>query len=157
MDSAQIDELKQKFERDGYLVLTQFVSTEEVLKLKSEYKKLVAAVEESELTKVFTTTAEQTSKHDDYFLGYNSHRSWIDFLRSADKVRFFLEGKAIDKETGKLTKPKELSINKVRTEFFNSSDVWRSDMRCLKPMKSSDISQRSLNTSHWRKHFLPSH
>lgn len=105
---------KEAFERDGFLVLRQFVEPAEVAKLKDEYFKIVENAEESELTKIFTTTEEQTSKHDDYFLGYSQFLCPASqFNRSSDKVRFFVEPKAYDKETGKLTKPKELSINKV--------------------------------------------
>jgi hypothetical protein len=68
--AKKMEQLKQDFERDGFLVLRQYVPPEEVHKLKEEYFKLVEGAAESELTKIFTTTEEQTTNHDDYFLGY---------------------------------------------------------------------------------------
>ena len=37
------------------------------------------------------------------------------FLESNDKIRFFFEADAFDKETGDLQMPKHTSLNKVRT------------------------------------------
>lgn len=57
----------------------------------------------------------------------NDHDSEVHsryFLDSADKVRFFLESGAIDKQSGKLNRPQDQAVNKVGHALHVHDDVF---------------------------------
>ena len=88
----------ESFRRDGFLVIENFVRTEVCDLLRGRAGELVRAFE-PDVVSVFSTR-EQTRTSDDYFLG------------SGDKIRFFFEEDAFDKD-GRLLKNKEQAINKI--------------------------------------------
>ena len=90
---------KMQYQQDGYLVLPDFKSAQEVAALRARALEIITAFEPPPKQTVFTTF-EQEKATDDYFLG------------SADKVRCFFEEKAFDAE-GRLRQDKILSINKI--------------------------------------------
>ena len=94
--------MREKFERDGFLLLPGFASAAECESMMATMRALIDETPVDELTSVFRTDGKQSKAQgsDDYF------------MTSADKVRFFLEPGAVD-ERGALRVPKERAINKV--------------------------------------------
>ena len=87
------------YERDGFLVLEQFVSHDACEALRSRAAELVESFDPQGVISIFSTR-EQTRTSDDYF------------LTSGDKIRFFFEEDAFNPD-GTLRSGKEQSINKI--------------------------------------------
>ena len=92
---------KLRFDRDGYVVIPNFLSPDVTHQLKHRVDELLDAfsLDQHPLTKFSTG---ETSEHvgDNYF------------LTSGDKVRYFLEEDAFDSNQT-LVKPPRLSVNKI--------------------------------------------
>lgn len=95
LSESQLDE----FQRNGYLVIPDFVSAADCTRLRRRADELVAGFDPHETVSIFSTV-EQTRTSDEYFLG------------SGDKVRFFFEADAFNLD-GTLRQSKERSINKI--------------------------------------------
>ena len=95
LDSAQL----AAYDRDGFLVLANFVSREACDQLRARAVQLVREFDPGGLVSIFSTR-EQTRTSDDYF------------LESGDKIRFFFEENAFLPD-GSLRHEKENSINKI--------------------------------------------
>jgi phytanoyl-CoA hydroxylase len=89
----------ERFQRDGYLVVEDFVPAAECDALRDRADALVASFEPGSLRSIFTTE-EQARRTDDYF------------LNSGEAVRFFFESLALGAD-GELVVKKERSINKI--------------------------------------------
>lgn len=87
------------FERDGFLVLPGVFDRGTCKSLIARANALVEQAPMEQLASVFSTR-NQAHTTDDYFLS------------SGDKVAFFLEEEAVDAD-GRLTRPKNLAINKI--------------------------------------------
>src|SRR5215210_7913827 len=88
-----------RYERDGFLVIEDFVPAEECDRLRERAQSLVSGFDPAASVSIFSTR-EQTRTSDDYFLG------------SGDQIRFFFEEEAFD-ERGQLRQTIERSINKI--------------------------------------------
>ncbi|PBK73661.1 phytanoyl-CoA dioxygenase [Armillaria solidipes] len=90
----------EKFYSDGYLVIPGFLASDETGALLARSKKYLDdfSVEDHPMTKF--TTGDHDHVGDDYFLD------------SGDKIRYFLEEDAVDKD-GKLNRDKTRAVNKI--------------------------------------------
>jgi phytanoyl-CoA hydroxylase len=87
------------YDRDGFLVLENFVNESACDRLRARALELVRDFDPAGVVSIFSTH-EQTRTSDDYFLG------------SGDKIRFFFEENAFLPD-GTLRQSKEQSINKI--------------------------------------------
>lgn len=87
------------YDRDGFLVLENFVDAKACDRLRSRAAELVREFDPAGLVSIFSTR-EQTRTSDEYF------------LESGDKIRFFFEENAFLPD-GTLRQGKEQSINKI--------------------------------------------
>ncbi len=92
-------EQSAQYDRDGFLVLENFVECRACDKLRNRAEELVRDFDPEGIVSIFSTQ-EQSHLRDDYFLG------------SGDKIRFFFEEDAFESD-GKLKQSKERSINKI--------------------------------------------
>lgn len=96
LDREQLD----RWERDGFLVLPDFVPREECDSLRIHVGRLLDDIDpETDGSITVFDPGEQSHGHDDWFLG------------SGDTVRWFFEDGAI--EAGRLTRPLSLAVNKL--------------------------------------------
>jgi len=87
------------YERDGFLVLENFIAGDDCDRLRARAEGLVRDFDPKGVVSIFSTH-EQTRTSDDYF------------LESGDKIRFFFEENAFLPD-GTLRQSKERSINKI--------------------------------------------
>ena len=103
------------YDRDGFLVLNDFVSAEDCDRLRQRALELIAAFNPESLVSIFSTH-EQSRTTDDYF------------LTSGDKIRFFFEEHAFNPD-GSLKQLKEESINKIGHALHELDPVFESFSR----------------------------
>jgi len=111
LSKHQIDQ----FNSDGFLVLPEFATLEEVTALRRRACELVQGFNPESSSSIFSTR-NQVAKTDSYFLD------------SAGYISFFFEEKAFDQH-GVLRQAKELSINKIGHAMHDIDPVFRAFSR----------------------------
>jgi len=100
-----------RYERDGFLVLEDFVGESACEQLRTRAEDLVRTFDPQGVVSIFSTR-EQTRNSDDYF------------LESGDKIRFFFEENAFLSD-GNLRQTKEQSINKIGHALHDLDPVFQ--------------------------------
>lgn len=95
------EDIASQFQRDGYVVVEDFLTEEETNELKAAGEELAANIPKDIRKTVFTTT-----------LAKNPQGKETYFIESADKISYFFEAGAIG-EDGEYLVPAEQSLNKV--------------------------------------------
>ncbi|PFH53728.1 hypothetical protein AMATHDRAFT_960 [Amanita thiersii Skay4041] len=90
----------EQFHRNGYLVVPRFLDEQDTRALLNRSKQLLEEFDFEQHPRTKFTTSDDNHVGDEYF------------LTSGDKIRYFLEEDAVDKN-GKLTRPKERAVNKI--------------------------------------------
>ena len=93
-----LNKVEKDFEVNGYAVIPDFLSSDEIEDMKNECKALIDKMDLSEEQTVFATGDSQ--KANEYF------------LNSGDKIRYFYEKNAFDKN-GELVVDKSVCLNKL--------------------------------------------
>jgi phytanoyl-CoA hydroxylase len=104
-----------QYERDGFLVQENFVTSEVCDALRARAEELVRDFDPAGVISIFSTRA-QTRTSDDYF------------LESGDKIRFFFEEQAFNSD-GTLKQNKNQSINKIGHALHDLDPVFNSFSR----------------------------
>lgn len=93
--------IREQLEEDGYAIIENFVSDDEIASLMERSTYLVEQFDPAEVKSVFHSFFEGEKKASDQYI-----------LTSGDKIRFFLEEKALD-ENGDLKISKHRSVCKI--------------------------------------------
>lgn len=103
----------QEFEREGVLVIQDFLTQDEVQEIKVEITRLVEGMDPATDRGVFSTTDNNSAQASDTY-----------FLESGDKIRYFFEVDAFDKE-GNLALDKHRSLNKMGHALHYKNPVFK--------------------------------
>jgi phytanoyl-CoA hydroxylase len=110
-----VSEQLAAYDRDGFLVLEDFVDERACDCLREQAAELVRDFDPPGLVSIFSTR-EQTRTSDDYF------------LESGDKIRFFFEENAFNPD-GTLRQSRERSINKIGHALHDLDPIFDSFSR----------------------------
>ena len=111
-------EQREQYQRDGYIVIPDFKSADDIAALRRRAGEIVDAFDPSESRSIFTTR-DQMSASDAWFLG------------SDNTVRCFFEEEAFGAD-GQLKQAKALSINKIGHAMHDLDPVFEAFTRDAK-------------------------
>jgi phytanoyl-CoA hydroxylase len=111
-------EQRDQYQRDGYIVIPNFKSPEDIARLRARASEIVDAFDPAESRAVFTTRDQE-----------NASDAW--FLGSDNTVRCFFEEEAFD-ANGQLKQAKALSINKIGHAMHDLDPVFEAFTRDAK-------------------------
>ncbi len=114
-DGCLTEDMVAAYREAGVIVLKGFVVREECARLRQRALELVDDFDPTEVRSIFSTT-KQTQLDDSYFID------------SGDKIRFFLEDDAFDKD-GALLQEKEHCLNKMGHAMHDLDGVFDSFSR----------------------------
>ena len=106
MDGLLSSQEVEKFHKDGYLILEQFLTDSECNALIDACNRIIREADFSQHPKVTFETTENKQASEEYF------------ITSGDKVRFFFEEGVVTSD-GQLNCPKEKSLNKIGHALHN--------------------------------------
>jgi len=106
------NEIIERFERDGYMVFDDFYSPAEVAEMHKAGRALCFQAPKED-RKIFSTTDPESSQNRDKY-----------FIESGDKVHYFFEAGAVDKNNDLLV-PEESALNKVGHALHVMDPVFR--------------------------------
>lgn len=109
--TTDLDDHFANYQRDGFLILKNFVPANTCDDLRARAEQLVKEFDPAGVVSIFTTH-EQSRKSDEYF------------LESGDKIRYFFEEDAFLPD-GSLKQSKEQSINKIGHALHELDPVFR--------------------------------
>jgi len=110
------EEQIKSFHENGFLIIENFVSDDEIEMLRNRTKELIEEEFAPEKNHTIFSTYGQDKKH-----GLNQY-----FADSVDKISFFLEKSAqVNPETGELLGDKFTSINKIGHAMHDLDEIYR--------------------------------
>ncbi|XP_056634033.1 phytanoyl-CoA dioxygenase domain-containing protein 1 homolog isoform X1 [Diorhabda sublineata] len=107
------DDVKRKFETEGFAVIEHLFSPEEVEEMKNEAKKLINTMPGESKRTIFSTTNSESQQNKDKY-----------FLESGDKISYFFEEGALGANGELLVEP-EYSLNKIGHALHELNPVFR--------------------------------
>ncbi|KAJ8952735.1 hypothetical protein NQ314_007476 [Rhamnusium bicolor] len=107
------DDIRRKFETDGYVVIEGFFSEEEVEEMKKEAERLIQNMPEESNRTVFSGTESEAHQNKEKY-----------FLESGDKISYFYESGAIGPKGDLLVEP-QISLNKIGHALHELNPVYR--------------------------------
>lgn len=107
------DDIKRKFETDGYAVIENFLKPLEVEELKQGAERLIKNLPEPSKRAIFSTVDSEARQNKDKY-----------FLESSDKISYFFEAGALNKDGELLVEP-EVSLNKIGHALHELDPVFR--------------------------------
>jgi len=102
-----------EFEREGILVVEDFLTQQEVCEVRTEITRLVEEMDPAKDRGVFSTVDHDKCQSSDTY-----------FLESGDKIRYFFETDAFDEE-GNLLMDKHRSLNKMGHALHYKNQVFK--------------------------------
>ncbi|KAJ8925090.1 hypothetical protein NQ315_001262 [Exocentrus adspersus] len=107
------DDLRRKFETDGYVVIEGFFAQNEVEEMRKQAEKLIEHMPDESNRTIFSTTDSEGQQNKDKY-----------FLDSGDKVSYFFEAEALG-PNGELLVDKHLALNKIGHALHELDPVFR--------------------------------